>query len=160
MRRSVLALLLVFLCLLSACSSVPQETSAPTTEQTIETTAAETEPSETTPDIAVEKEVIVYFANWYLDTKTAEEGAEVCSIPWDKVTCINHAFWARILLLVLLLRKPAAPSGQVFLRTFIFGRRCIQHGVLLENHMRRDWVIFLSQNHRIGNAVSEMHPIC
>lgn len=94
MRRSVLVLLLVFLCLLSACSSVPQETSAPTTEQTIETTAAETEPSETTPDIAVEKEVIVYFANWYLDTKTAEEGAEVCSIPWDKVTCINHAFWA------------------------------------------------------------------
>ena len=94
MRRSVLALLLVFLCLLTACSSVPQETTVPTTEPAPETTAAETEPPETIPDIATEKEVIVYFANWYLDTKTAEEGAEVCSIPWDKVTCINHAFWA------------------------------------------------------------------
>ena len=39
------------------------------------------------------KEVIVYFANWYLDKKTAREGAEICSIPWDKVSYVNHAFW-------------------------------------------------------------------
>ena len=39
------------------------------------------------------KEVIVYFANWYLDRKTALEGAEVCSIPWDQVSYVNHAFW-------------------------------------------------------------------
>jgi len=40
------------------------------------------------------KEVITYFANWYLDTKPAANGAEVAGIPWDKVTYINHAFWA------------------------------------------------------------------
>lgn len=96
MRRFTLALVLAALCLLTACAASPQETTVPTTA---ETQAPETEPSETTapetlPDIATEKEVIVYFANWYLDTKTAGEGAEVCSIPWDKVTCINHAFWA------------------------------------------------------------------
>lgn len=38
-------------------------------------------------------EVIVYFANWYLGSKPAAEGAEVAGIPWDKVTYINHAFW-------------------------------------------------------------------
>ena len=92
MRRTILALLLVCLCLLTACSSAPQETTAPTASET--TVPTETEPAETVSPVAEEKEVIVYFANWYLDTKTAEEGAEVCSIPWDKVTCINHAFWA------------------------------------------------------------------
>ncbi len=92
MRRTILALLLVCLCLLTACSSAPQETTAPTASET--TVPTETEPAETISPVAEEKEVIVYFANWYLDTKTAEEGAEVCSIPWDKVTCINHAFWA------------------------------------------------------------------
>ena len=92
MRRTILALLLVCLCLLTACSSAPQETTAPTASET--TVPTETEPTETISPVAEEKEVIVYFANWYLDTKTAEEGAEVCSIPWDKVTCINHAFWA------------------------------------------------------------------
>ncbi|SHO48366.1 glycoside hydrolase family 18 protein [Anaerocolumna xylanovorans] len=39
------------------------------------------------------KEVITYFANWYLDAKPASK-AEVAGIPWDKVTYINHAFWA------------------------------------------------------------------
>ncbi len=39
------------------------------------------------------KQVIVYFANWYLGSKTAKEGAEVAGIPWDSVTYINHAFW-------------------------------------------------------------------
>jgi len=41
-----------------------------------------------------EKEVVTYFANWYLDEKPAAHGAEVAGIPWDKVTYINHAFWA------------------------------------------------------------------
>lgn len=90
MRRTILALLLVCLCLLTACSSAPQETTAPTASET--TVPTETEPAETISPVAEEKEVIVYFANWYLDTKTAEEGAEVCSIPWDKVTCINPRF--------------------------------------------------------------------
>ena len=92
MRRTILALLLVCLCLLTACSSAPQETTAPTASET--TVPTETEPTETISPAAEEKEVIVYFANWYLDPKTTEEGTEVCSIPWDKVTCINHAFWA------------------------------------------------------------------
>lgn len=39
------------------------------------------------------KEVITYFANWYLDEKPAGK-SEVAGIPWNKVTYINHAFWA------------------------------------------------------------------
>ena len=38
-------------------------------------------------------EVIVYFANWNLDSKEAEFGGEVAGIPWESVTYINHAFW-------------------------------------------------------------------
>lgn len=38
-------------------------------------------------------EVVVYFANWNLPKKAAELGGEVASIPWDKVTYVNHAFW-------------------------------------------------------------------
>jgi len=41
-----------------------------------------------------EKEVVTYFANWYLSEKLATHGGEVAGIPWDKVTYINHAFWA------------------------------------------------------------------
>ena len=94
MKLRVLALMLVLAALFTGCAKAPAPavtTSAPTTEATdvpTEPTVPETEP------VNVEKQVVVYFANWYLDTKTAEEGAEVCSIPWDKVTCINHAFWA------------------------------------------------------------------
>ncbi|MBR1930836.1 MAG: hypothetical protein IJ833_05090 [Lachnospiraceae bacterium] len=40
------------------------------------------------------REIIVYFANWNLEKKPAARGGEVGSIPWDKVTYINHAFWA------------------------------------------------------------------
>lgn len=40
------------------------------------------------------KQVIVYFANWYLGRKPALEGGEVASIPWDKVSSVNHAFWS------------------------------------------------------------------
>ena len=40
------------------------------------------------------KEIIVYFANWYLGKLPASRGGEVASIPWDKVTYVNHAFWA------------------------------------------------------------------
>lgn len=96
MKKRFLALLLACL-MLAGCASnaVPEpsptepETTAPAAEP--ETTAAETtepEPEETA------RQIVVYFANWYLDTKTAAQGAEVCSIPWDKVTYVNHAFWA------------------------------------------------------------------
>lgn len=40
------------------------------------------------------KQIIVYFANWNLGKKAAALGGEVGSIPWDKVTYVNHAFWA------------------------------------------------------------------
>lgn len=40
------------------------------------------------------KDIIVYFANWNLNRKPAAKGGEVAGIPWDKVTYINHAFWA------------------------------------------------------------------
>lgn len=67
------------------------------TEQETETEQAETTEEETQEEEAVvsgPKQVIVYFANWNLDGKAAEEGGEVASIPWDSVTMINHAFWA------------------------------------------------------------------
>lgn len=40
------------------------------------------------------KQVVTYFANWNLGGKAADAGGEVASIPWDKITYINHAFWA------------------------------------------------------------------
>lgn len=73
-----------------------EETSgAEASETTDETTVAEeTDAAKVSdPETDNEKQVVVYFANWYLGDKTAAEGAEVASIPWDKVTYINHAFW-------------------------------------------------------------------
>lgn len=93
MKLRVLALMLVLAALFTGCAKAPAPavtTSAPTTEATdvpTEPTVPETEP------VNVEKQVVVYFANWYLETKTAQQGAEVCSIPWDSVTYVNHAFW-------------------------------------------------------------------
>ena len=40
----------------------------------------------------MKKEVAVYFAGWHLERKDSR-GAEVCTIPWERVSCINHAFW-------------------------------------------------------------------
>ncbi len=42
----------------------------------------------------VDRQVIVYFANWNLNVKDAAAGGEVASIPWDSITIVNHAFWA------------------------------------------------------------------
>ena len=39
------------------------------------------------------KEVIVYFPNWNLNNKSAEQSGEVAGIPWGSVTFINHAFF-------------------------------------------------------------------
>lgn len=41
----------------------------------------------------VPKQVITYFANWFLNSKEATHGGEVASIPWESVTFINHSFW-------------------------------------------------------------------
>lgn len=78
MRKKLLALMLACALLCSACGVAGGNAAA----------------GETDPQAPLQKQVVVYFANWYLQTKTAQEGAEVCSIPWDKVTYINHAFWA------------------------------------------------------------------
>lgn len=95
MKKRILALLLACTLMLSACSgAAPAEETTVPAATVAETAAPTTVPVETEPEFAEEKQVVVYFANWYLDTKTAEEGAEVCSIPWDKITYINHAFWA------------------------------------------------------------------
>ena len=40
------------------------------------------------------KEVIIYFANWNLKKKKPTQGGEVAGLPWNRVTYINHAFWA------------------------------------------------------------------
>lgn len=61
-------------------------------EDTIEEESAEA--AEEAAEERVDKQVIVYFANWNLNEKDAVEGGEVASIPWDSVTFINHAFWA------------------------------------------------------------------
>lgn len=98
MKHRWIAMLLALALLCAGCAApAAPETTAPPDTTVPETSEAETTVPETTaatePDVALEKEVVVYFANWYLDTKTAQQGAEVCSIPWDKVTYVNHAFW-------------------------------------------------------------------
>lgn len=40
------------------------------------------------------KQVVIYFANWNLGNSAADASGEVGNIPWDKVTYVNHAFWA------------------------------------------------------------------
>ena len=52
-------------------------------------TVEEEEPEEP----RVPKQVITYFANWYLDSKEAMRGGEVASIDWEHVTIVNHSFW-------------------------------------------------------------------
>ena len=44
--------------------------------------------------VTSEKQVIVYYPNWYLGSKKAAEGGEVGSIAWEDVTMVNHAFFA------------------------------------------------------------------
>ena len=101
MKKRIIALLMGCLLLCTGCAAPPVETQptavvttapAEVTAAPADTEPAETEPAETEP-AEIRKELVVYFAYWYLDTNTAQEGAEVCSIPWDKVTYVNHAFW-------------------------------------------------------------------
>lgn len=41
-----------------------------------------------------EKEVVLYFAGWNLNRENTGHSGEVCALPWEHVSCINHAFWA------------------------------------------------------------------
>lgn len=103
--KTLIATALIFSMLLTGCGAaqtgtVETETNTQANEST--TTSTETETTENTAkeaeeisdEASQEKEVIVYFANWHLGSKAADEGGEVASIPWDKVTYVNHAFWA------------------------------------------------------------------
>lgn len=65
-----------------------------TDDQSTGENVSETETDIEETETASEKQVVVYFANWYLGDKAGDEGGEVASIAWDKVTYINHAFWA------------------------------------------------------------------
>lgn len=40
------------------------------------------------------KQVTVYFAGWKLGSDHAPSHGEVSGIPWNDVSCVNHAFWA------------------------------------------------------------------
>lgn len=74
-----------------------QAEDAQTSESTADNQSADENVPETdTEEIetAGEKQVVVYFANWYLGERAGAEGGEVASIAWDNVTYINHAFWA------------------------------------------------------------------
>ena len=44
--------------------------------------------------VRAEKEVVLYFAGWNLNRENAGHSGEVCALPWEHVSCINHAFWA------------------------------------------------------------------
>lgn len=65
-------------------------------ETAVEDSGAEADEAETEEEAEerVDKQVIVYFANWNLNEKDAMAGGEVASIPWESVTFVNHAFWA------------------------------------------------------------------
>lgn len=39
------------------------------------------------------QQAVLYFANWNLNRRPARKG-EVCALPWDCATYLNHAFWA------------------------------------------------------------------
>ncbi len=105
------AMILFFLPILAGCggesrvkepvieSEVTTETVVKETKIEEATTVSERmeTPAETGEELMMKPgkpgEVVVYFANWNLNSKDAEYGGEVASIPWESVTYINHAFW-------------------------------------------------------------------
>lgn len=38
-------------------------------------------------------QVVVYFPGWKVDDHKNTPNCEVISLPWDKITCVNYAFW-------------------------------------------------------------------
>lgn len=49
------------------------------------------EPEDTLNRYDGPRELVMYFGNWIMKDQGAV--GEVGALPWDKVTCINHAFW-------------------------------------------------------------------
>ena len=100
-----LAITAVLLCGCGAQSDVEIDTSTQNTSDEVSTEASDDQTATDTDssgsdetaeavDEDVDKQVIVYFANWNLGKKEGNAGGEVASIPWESITYINHAFWA------------------------------------------------------------------
>ncbi len=101
MKKKLLSLLLAGVLCLTGCapavSSSDEASSDVVSDTSSEVVASDDTSSEIQQEpetVESEKHVIVYFANWNLDSKPATEGGEVVSIPWEDVTYVNHAFWA------------------------------------------------------------------
>ncbi|MBR1930837.1 MAG: hypothetical protein IJ833_05095 [Lachnospiraceae bacterium] len=101
-NTKLMGLGLAVMLLFTGCGATTASTPDTDTNVITETDATEdTATEDATPEDAIPSgeetsggAVIVYFANWNLDNKPAEQGGEVAGIPWDKVSYINHAFWA------------------------------------------------------------------
>jgi len=96
-KNHFLALCLALSVLITGCGQVTStEESISEENVTEETILEETEEiAEITETSDDPKQVVVYFANWYLGNGSPiSQNGEVAGIPWDKVTYINHAFWA------------------------------------------------------------------
>lgn len=104
--------------------------------------AAEATPEETPELYNGPRELVVYFGNWIVK----EQGGvgEVSALPWDKVTCINHAFWKI---------QPDGEGGYPIVSTEAFAD--------LEDESRSEWAAEteLPKNHFAQYAYySEQYP--
>ncbi|MCR5753316.1 MAG: hypothetical protein K6G30_00695 [Acetatifactor sp.] len=110
-RRKLLTLSLVLSMLMTGCGSatpadnqttdaVKEEATAPeSVPEVSEQQASDEESVDEAADQEVStstgpKQVVVYFANWNLGADNVNGNGEVAGIAWDKVSYINHAFWA------------------------------------------------------------------
>ncbi|MBR2403183.1 MAG: hypothetical protein IKB01_10560 [Lachnospiraceae bacterium] len=83
MRKCIVGILIASLILaMCGCAAKNETPSVQESEQIVQT-----------EDVKEAKEVIVYFPNWNLDSKSGDRSGEVAGIPWDSVTFINHAFF-------------------------------------------------------------------
>ncbi len=101
MKKKLLALFLVLALALTGCAPAVTSSEESSSDVVSDASSQETSSEETSSEpeqevevVESEKHVIVYFANWNLDSKAADAGGEVVSIPWEDVTYVNHAFWA------------------------------------------------------------------
>lgn len=95
MKRGIFtAACLAFTMALTGCNAAQTATTENTKGTDTQAGDATEETQAAEPVSTGDKQVVVYFANWYLGDKAGAEGGEVASIPWDKVTYVNHAFFA------------------------------------------------------------------
>lgn len=88
------------------------------------------------------RELVTYFGNWIVESQGGV--GEVSALPWDKVTCINHAFWKI---------EPDGKGGYPIVSTEPFAD--------LEDESISEWVpeLELPQNHFAQYTYySELYP--